>query len=333
LFCENDGSRLIQPVDRRPAISGTDMAAAIGTFWREQAVEHGPGLANFWHRNKILVLLTIVPVVPWLLAIIFGIRFGDEVLVPALGLILVAAISWPIALMRSEKALDGVYRMDAWFERSANYLRSSDGKFRRWVVYPIVWLASKFMLLSHKAPDPFAAAAVRVYCYIATVTIVLSIVAFTIMLFLALLAIGVCLAILSAVMGDGPSMPDFGKQAGKKLAMRAVRRTEKEQKLFEGGSWWSDQRTGRVDEDGNIYEGSSFWNEKRVGRVDEDGKIYEGSSRWADERVGRVDEEGRVYEGNSAWTDQRTGRIDEDGKVYKGTSAWTDERSGRIEED
>jgi Double zinc ribbon len=333
VFCEIDGSSLILPHGHPERAEPSFSFPAFDDKWQAHAGNIGSILRAFWFRHKILVLLTLVPILPLIFELVGFAQIDEGILAVAIGLLLTAAVSWPIALMQSEKALNGVYKMDDWFERSAGYLRNSEGKFRRWVLFPILWLASKFMLLSRKAPDPFSAAAIRTYCYLATVMIVIAIVTFAIMLFLALFMIGITLAILSAVMGDGPSVPDIGKGLGRNIAKRAVRRTGKEQKLFEGGSWWSEKRTGRVDEDGNIYGGSSRWTDKRVGRVDDDGKIYEGSSRWTDERTGRVDKDGKVYEGSSAWTDKRTGRIDEDGKVHKGSSAWTDERSGRIEED
>ncbi len=77
---------------------------------------------------------------------------------------------------------------------------------------------------------------------------------------------------------------------------------------YKGKSWFSEEKTGRIDKDGNNYKGKSWFSEEKTGRIDKDGNIYKGKSWFSEEKTGRIDKDGNVYKGSSWFSEEKTGR-------------------------
>lgn len=318
-YCGFDGAALIGAT---PAIS----ARPAAVDWSRSFDGAWGAIRRFAILHTILLSFTALALAGLLFQGWLAESVGVGAVFAAIGLAIAALASWPVALARSEAVLRGVGRLDGWFQRSSDYLRHADGKFRRWILFPVLWLAGKVMLLSRRTPDPFAAASVRVFCYVATVLLVATIVFFAIALFIALVMLAIVLVVLSAFLGGATP-------GGGTVVKTVARRAAGDQILHRGTNWLNERREGRIDDQGNIHAGTNWLNESKVGRVGDDGTVYEGTN-WLNERkTGRVDEDGTVYEGTNWLNERKTGRVDEDGTVYEGTN-WLNERKvGRVEKD
>lgn len=337
-FCGLDGAALIRAgwqFAATPADSGWASTATIAQ------VHQAASLSEFWSRHRVLLIITGAILGFSALLLGFGGRDVNSLaMLATTGLAVAAAISWPFALAGSDRVLNFVERIDEWFGRSTDSIRFSDSKFRKWTLFPIIWVSGKWVSFSNQSSDPHVAASLRVFGYaaMAMVIVLLAIIAISIMLFILALAAGLWL--LGKILesdGDDEDKADNRRNA---LRFKLGRRG---QEIYEGdGSWLSvDKRVGRVGKDGQIYEGDGGWLnvDERVGKIGKDGQIYEGDGGWlsVDERVGKIGKDGQIYEGDGGWlsVDERVGKIDKDGNIYEGEGGWfdTEERVGRSKAD
>jgi hypothetical protein len=344
-FCGIDGNALVRS-DRVTAGTGTgtksthEVPANGGSMSGSGAV-----LAVFWTRHQVLCYLALVALCAW--GIVFS-NSSDGIALLAATLSIPLAVSWPVALARSDWALNFVGRIDGWFSRSTDSLVSSESKMRRWIMFPAAWLGSKWANYANRNPDPFVAASLRVFGYTVTAMAIVCLAIVVVYVVLFLIALALCLWLLETVLGgdsDDDSSRERDYRAAGKLAIdnRKLMVGRRGQEIYKGdGGFFSvDDRVGRVDKDGNIYEGDGGWLsvDKRVGRVDKDGNVYRGDGGWlsVDERVGRIDKDGNVYEGDDGWfsVDERVGKIDGDGQIYEGDGGLfsVDKRTGRSKPD
>ena len=326
VFCSFDGSTLnVRRIVDHQVGNQISYANFREKFDQDGKYQHI--ILNFWERHKVLALITIGIAVGACIFLMLGPQqVGELPISIAMTLAFAAAISWPVALWRSEKVLSTVDKMDDWFDRAADWSRYSDGKFRRIVLFPVLWGAARIRRLSLRSPDPFAAAAVRFFCYVTTVLIIATLVFFALVMIAVLLVLAIALMVIGFVLNEGMDAPSPSN-----FAQRAIKGRGK--KIYSGKGWLSDERVGRVDEEGKIYEGKSWLSEKRVGRIDEDGKVYSGSNWINERRVGRVDEEGKTFSGTNWLNESREGRVDEKGNVHRGKSWLSEKRVGRLDDD
>lgn len=327
LFCDVDGSAL----EVRRA-HDTQHHRQIG--YRRRVSDHAPQarpdmqmFLDFWERHKILAIITIsIAASAGILLTLGAEQVGDLPIAIATTLAFATVISWPVALWRSDKVLGTVDKMDDWFDRAADWSRYSEGKFRRIVLFPVLWGADRIRRLSLRSPDPFAAAAVRFFCYVTTVMIIATLIFFALVMIAVLVVMAIALMIIGFVLND-----DIESPRSLNFAQRAVKGRGK--KIYSGKGWLSDERVGRVDEDGRIYEGKNWLSEKRVGRIDDEGKVHSGSNWLNERRVGRVDEEGKTFSGTNWLNERREGRVDEKGNVHRGKNWLSEKRVGRLDDD
>lgn len=281
----------------------------------------------FLGRHKALLTISAVVALGWV--------FNDEVLSAAgeWGFALMAAMtaalafSWPVAIIRQRRTLEIVHGVDNFIGGLSKRVARSDSRIGRWAISPVMWLGIGAASLSRFARDPFAAASIRVFCYVLTVAAIVSLVFLAIVLVIAILMLCAALWIIGMVLGGDAPTPRI------RLPRSGIAKRGRDQIIHEGNSWLTERRAGRVDKDGNIYEGDGWFNEKKVGRVDEDGRIYEGDSWFNEKQAGRTDADGTIYEGDSWFNEKKAGRVDEDGNIYEGDSWFNENKVGRTEID
>jgi hypothetical protein len=330
-------------------------SAAFGTAAFAQHIGNFKAQSRpFWERHKVLSIMTIAYLIALMPVAAADRAEGARAIMVMIGLPLFAA--WFVALSDSERVLAGVGRMDGWFVRSKNYMGGSNGKIRRWIMYPLLWVADQWVGYALKTEDRFSSAALRVFGYIITFALIAMLAYFVIALVVVIALLGITILALSFFM-DGPStggkiVTKGGGKVARSLGKKIVEKRggkifaedgmilgRRGDKIYRGagGLFGSEDLVGRVDEDGNIYEGTGgIWgHERKIGRIDEGGRIHEGTGGlWGyEERVGRIDDEGKIHEGSGGlWGhDDRVGRIDKDGTIYEGPGGLlgSEDRSGR----
>jgi hypothetical protein len=315
---------------------------------------------TFWIKHKVLNIISLCIIVPNIYLISTVDSFDKSPGTLLVMLLIPIGAAWFVALSDSPGVLNGVAKLDGWFLKSKSYLANSDGKIRRWFMYPILWAAEKWVSFANRSPHDHVSASLRLIGYVFAFFVIFMIAYF----FVALFVVGVFLAIFiffADIFTGGNAARGVGKHVAKKGAGMAARKiTEmaaqnkgggrifgndatligrRGDKLYKGigGLFGSEELIGRVGDDGKIYEGKGglFGSEEVIGRIGDDGKIYEGKGGlWGTEdRVGRVDDDGIIHEGSGGLfgNEERQGRIDDECKIYKGKGGLfgSDDRTGR----
>lgn len=314
----------------------------------------------FWAKHKVLNIISLCIIIPTLY-IFATVESFDKSPGPLLVMFLIPiGAAWFVALSGSQGVLNGVAKLDGWFFKSKSYLANSDGKIRRWFMYPVLWVADKWVSFANRSPNDHVSASLRLIGYSFAFFFVFMIAYF----FVALFIVGVFFAIfifIADIFTGGNAVSGVGKHVAKKgagmaaskIAERAAQNKSggyifgddatligrRGDKLYRGtgGLFGSEELIGRVGDDGKIYEGKGglFGSEEVIGRIGDDGKIYEGKGGlWGiEDRVGRVDDDGIIHEGSGGLfgNEERQGRIDDEGKIYKGKGGifGSDDRTGR----
>lgn len=281
---------------------------------------------TFLARHKALLTISVFALLGW--------TFSEEVIRAGgdWGFAVLAAmtaaltLSWPVALIRTPRTLEIVHGVDGFIGDLSDRAAGSDSRIGRWAIYPVMFLGIGAASLSRFARDEFAAASIRVFCYVLTIAAIVSLVFLAIVFVIAMFVLWAALWIIGLFLGDEAATPKM------RLPRNVVAKRGRNQIIHEGNSWLNERRAGRVDEKGNIYEGDNWFNEKKVGRIDEDGRVFEGENWFSEKQVGRSDKDGNIYEGDSWFNENKVGRADEDGNIYEGDNWFNEKKIGRTED-
>ncbi len=233
-----------------------------------------------------------------------------------------------IYFSKSAAAVAKVGRLDAWLVAKYEAARDQDGGFSRFVTRPLLWALTRVLAWTEPMPDAYLRSTARVIAY-GYIT--------GLMVYVAAVVTVAALMIFIAFWVLGQFLESGSNSGGTAYARAAEREDDnlpvarRAGTFYQGGSWLTQERTGRIDAEGYIYGGGSTLTEEVVGRVDKNGRIYKGSNFLTEDLIGRIDEDGTIYRGTNALNEEKIGRIDDDGHVYSSVSWFTEKRVGQLE--
>ena len=236
-YCAIDGATLGEPLgDARNAMT-------IGEDNLSTGLDSADGFAGlveqaraFWQRHLILNGITLVALAAWVGFLVIG-SGGMQLM--GMGLTIPLALSWPIALANSSKALGFVNWIDKWYARMVDFFEGWDGRVGRWVMYPVVWAGGNWAVFASRRGDRFVAASLRMFGYSIALMFIVLLAIVTVYIVIGLVMLAVGLWLLGAVFGDD----DDDKRSSRRMPMVGQR----DRGIYEGDGGWlsTDKRVGK----------------------------------------------------------------------------------------